>query len=959
LRIIRLILISAIFISINVACLEAQPQIGSEILAHYSPEEYGGFVQNWSVNQLQNGVMVFGNGMGMLFFDGTEWTFLHSNNNKMIRSLLEMENGEIYYGGNQEIGKLEFNDRGEPILQPFENLKDYSFSDVYDAFEFNGEAYFRSFDYLFKINENDQIKAVLERQKNNIGTAINHGDRLLVTIYNQGLYELDKDSLIHLAQGTSLKDKLVYKMHSLNSDTLLIMTRASGLFIYGGLEIKPFKTEVDEQLRQYRVYRAETLHSGNIALATLGGGVFVITPAGELVTVIDEDDGLQDLQVFGLFEDMENNLWLALNTGITKVSIQANAKVFGDINGLEGSVIEIVDTDQGVVIGTTSGLYSYEYEFGKILKKITPEISRIFSIAKIDNNLIIASPEGLYHLYDGVIERVDSISYRSVTADSEGKMIFASTYQMIKRWILEDNKLRNSAEHAVDDIVAKQMLYDTENNEVWAVSLEDEFYLGTLSSKINFRKIASGDIDNITDLDLVDDRLFISAVNGLYEYDRTTDSLIITDYFGDHDILNGNQIFRLEEVDENSFWVVADKHLNRLEKDGENWNVINRPFKYLSRFFEPYVVLERDNQDLWLGSDSKIIWLKNSEYNPSITPPVTRISTIFLEKDSLFYGGFGEFDDNIRFSYEQKEFRFEFSNSSYLASALNQYQFQLEGYDDVWSDWRKETRKDYTNLKEGSYTFKVRSKDVFDEIGTEASFAFVILPPWYRTWWAYLLYTFAIAGILYMAYKIRVNQLLRVERIRNDIASDLHDEVSATLSSISYFAEAIQSDKVKKDKDRFVKLIANSAGDAKEKITDIVWAINPEHDDWQAFLSKCRRYASDLLESKNMKYSLKIDEYIPGKLDMQLRQHLWLIFKEMVTNATRHSNARQLDVIMNYEAGQLKLVVQDDGKGIEIDKVKKGNGLVNIQKRVDLIGGDITLKTSDGFGTRWTLKVSI
>ncbi len=98
---------------------------------------------------------------------------------------------------------------------------------------------------------------------------------------------------------------------------------------------------------------------------------------------------------------------------------------------------------------------------------------------------------------------------------------------------------------------------------------------------------------------------------------------------------------------------------------------------------------------------------------------------------------------------------------------------------------------------------------------------------------------------------------------------------------------------------------------------------------------------------------------MPGKLDMRLRQPLWLILKEMVTNATRHSNARQLDVIMNYEAGQLKLVVQDDGKGIEIDKVKKGNGLVNIQKRVDLIGGDITLKTSDGFGTRWILKVSI
>jgi len=200
---------------------------------------------------------------------------------------------------------------------------------------------------------------------------------------------------------------------------------------------------------------------------------------------------------------------------------------------------------------------------------------------------------------------------------------------------------------------------------------------------------------------------------------------------------------------------------------------------------------------------------------------------------------------------------------------------------------------------------------------------------------------------------------MRVQRIRNNIASDLHDEVSATLSSISYFAQAIKSDSVTKDKNRFVDLIANSAGDAKEKISDIVWAINPEHDDWQGFLSKCRRFASDLLESKEIEYSLKIDEYIPGKLDMQFRQHLWLIFKEMVTNAVRHSDAKNLDVILKNEQGTLKLVVQDDGQGMDVDKVKKGNGLVNIQKRVDQIKGEISLKTSEGFGTRWILKVPL
>jgi signal transduction histidine kinase len=108
-----------------------------------------------------------------------------------------------------------------------------------------------------------------------------------------------------------------------------------------------------------------------------------------------------------------------------------------------------------------------------------------------------------------------------------------------------------------------------------------------------------------------------------------------------------------------------------------------------------------------------------------------------------------------------------------------------------------------------------------------------------------------------------------------------------------------------------------------------------------------------------MEYSLKIDEYIPGKLDMQLRQHLWLIYKEMVTNAVRHSGGNQLDVIMKNEEGTLKLVVQDNGEGMDVDKVKKGNGLVNINKRADLLNAEVSLKTSEGFGTRWSLKVPL
>ncbi|MDX1638614.1 MAG: histidine kinase [Balneolaceae bacterium] len=235
------------------------------------------------------------------------------------------------------------------------------------------------------------------------------------------------------------------------------------------------------------------------------------------------------------------------------------------------------------------------------------------------------------------------------------------------------------------------------------------------------------------------------------------------------------------------------------------------------------------------------------------------------------------------------------------------------------------------------------------------------LPPWYRTYWAYGLYVLTLYGLLYGGHRFRVNHILREQRIRNRIASDLHDEVSATLSSITYFARAIRQSKNGAQSDRFVELISESENEAKEKITDIVWSIDPEHDDWINLLSKCRRYASDLLESKGIDYELDIDTNINAPLDLELRQQLWLIFKEMVINATRHSDAGKVKLQFGIRDGdRMKLTVQDDGVGIpEKEMRRNGHGLRNIQKRARMIGADLHLETDRDFGTRWELTLVI
>jgi signal transduction histidine kinase len=222
------------------------------------------------------------------------------------------------------------------------------------------------------------------------------------------------------------------------------------------------------------------------------------------------------------------------------------------------------------------------------------------------------------------------------------------------------------------------------------------------------------------------------------------------------------------------------------------------------------------------------------------------------------------------------------------------------------------------------------------------------------------LYLLLIGGILYGIHRIRINRILREQRIRNRIASDLHDEVSATLSSITYFAQAIRQVPDEQQADRFVGLISESASEAKEKITDIIWSIDPEKDDWVDLLSKCRRFASDLFESKSIAYELDIDTDIDQPLDLELRQHLWLIFKEMTVNAARHSHADQVKVTFGMRDNFLKLVVEDNGQGMHQGSAQsKCKGIRSIRNRAEQINADLELETKKSKGTRWTMKLRV
>jgi len=371
------------------------------------------------------------------------------------------------------------------------------------------------------------------------------------------------------------------------------------------------------------------------------------------------------------------------------------------------------------------------------------------------------------------------------------------------------------------------------------------------------------------------------------------------------------------------------------------------------------LIKQADAGVVWFGGSDGVIhyeFERMADYNPMVH---AGIREVYIGTDSLvvdFLGKMESLQSNYTFGYEHNQFRFTAALPSFDYPDANRFQFRLQNFDEDWSAWTDETHKDYTNVPEGNYTFQLRARDVYGNEYESAGFVFTVLPPWYRTWWAYLLYLFTISGILYTVHKIRVERIIEVQRIRNRIASDLHDEISATLSSISFFAEAIHQKKERNEEKekRFIELISKSAGEAKENMSDIIWSINPANDDWKALLAKCRRFASDMFESRDIEYNLDIAEDIPKRIDIELRQNIWLIFKEMVTNTARHSGAAHANISLRYKDNAIHMEVADDGEGFNPEEVKQGNGIKNINKRAENIGAQLDVKSNVN-GTVWKL----
>ena len=287
------------------------------------------------------------------------------------------------------------------------------------------------------------------------------------------------------------------------------------------------------------------------------------------------------------------------------------------------------------------------------------------------------------------------------------------------------------------------------------------------------------------------------------------------------------------------------------------------------------------------------------------------------------------------------------------------YQYMLEGVERTWSAPISQRTVIYANLSPASYHFLVRAVSSGGMVSSQpASVAFTILPPFWRTWWFLSVCATAIIMMIYSLHRYRVAQLLAVANIRTRIATDLHDDIGASLSQIAILSEVAQTGA---DGNRPPLLkIASISRELVDSMSDIVWAIAPDHDRLSDLISRMRRFANDVLGAHDMAldFRFSIEEH-ELKIGADVRRQLYLVFKEGINNIVRHSGASRVEIEFDRAGNRLSLRLRDDGKGFDPKLPSKGHGLGNMRRRATALGGTLDIDSAAGAGTTVRMTVRL
>lgn len=450
--------------------------------------------------------------------------------------------------------------------------------------------------------------------------------------------------------------------------------------------------------------------------------------------------------------------------------------------------------------------------------------------------------------------------------------------------------------------------------------------------------------------------LWLGCDIGMNKFDRSTGKF--TRYY-EKDGLPNNVVYSVIVDSSNNVWASTNYGVSC-------FNITKKVFKNYdysdglqSNEFNEGAYFYSSDGEIYFGGIDGINYFRPSSIIDNSYLPNVVIEKIKIFNTEIPFNQFKPENVKLELSYNDNYIQIEFAGLEFTNPAKNQYKYKLEGLDKNWIYAGTRRLAIYTNLDPGNYVFKVKASNndgVWSE--HEAALFLLVAPPFWMTWWFRFAAVLFILSVFYALHILKAKRLLAFERLRIQIASDLHDEVGATLTSLSIQSQLLNLEKDRHKLSSRINLIEELSARAIGTMSDIVWSIDSRNDTLEDLINRMKDFSFQLLNDKQIQtcYSIKILNP-EKKISIDARHNIYLIFKEAVNNIAKHSSAGNAEVKILSELDRFEMYIRDDGIGTNLNENTNGNGngLRNMNMRAKRIGGRLELISNTGL----TVKLNI
>lgn len=842
-------------------CLPMKIMANNPVVINFNKAHYGAANKNWSISEDQRGMMFFGNDIGLLEFDGSEWNLNKLQKAEVVRAVYAASNQTIYTGGYEEFGRWD--------RQPDGKLKYTSLSsklspdswhndDIWRILPQDNSIYFQSFSGIYHYHASTG-KAQRVTSEKNFHFLMKVRNELWVQEMKGGLFRLKNNTFTEIPDSRLFHTTEVKAILPYDNDRLLIATSNMGLYVYDGKSFTMLNA--DQELIHSDINCAIRKADGNYALGTILNGIYIVNKEGHILKHVNSDTYMQNNTILSLHEDAHNNTWVALDNGITCIRELPNISCYTDPTGKMGAVYAAAIFAGRLYIGTNQGLFYTTQDNLRNIKSLPNDLKmleevkgQIWDLKVVGNKLYCGDNNGLKVIGPNLhVQTPIDVQGGVFTILENGPYLLLGTYASLKIVDTRTNKI------ILDDMREPIINIQIDHlNNVWLEHMNKGVYRCQLSDDMTSVKASEyyGENKGLPyklKLFKIGGRVVMLGKNTFYTYNDIRGQ--IEPYTPLKDCLNDlTEIRNVASINKNHFWVIGNNALHRIANDGlrnhveEKIDISYNGMSMVSHFEK--IIAITDTTSLVCLDNGFLICPNNQKHSPiELASPYIK-SFSALQKDGSFINN-KEDDEAFKIPFAYRTIEISFASEDVLAHNVS-FQYKLEGMDD-WSDPGKTNKIVYERLPKGTYTFLLRTVDHLGNHSPTVQYTFVVLPPWYQTIWAFLGYILLILLLVRIIWifilkryrnkhliKIRLREAKRLSRMNEQLQYRIKEKDAELLSQTSFIIQ--RNELITKMKDEIEEFYKNHNNKA---LTPLFHKINmlfntnlDTEEDWKMFLIK-------------------------------------------------------------------------------------------------------------------------